>query len=258
MLTSWQLGIFLAILLLTPAMFAAAEPELPRRYIDTSYTPSATGASIYVPVGADLQTAINMAQLGDTIVLEPGASYVGHFVLPPKTGTGWITIQSLGYSQLPGADERVKQQHFASLPKLITPNSDPAIDIRAGAHHYRLVGLEITSSAPMTWQIVSIMDGSDIIIDRCYIHGRPDQNVIRGVLADGPSVAVINSHIEDIHWAGMDSQGIGAAKSPGPFKIVNNFIAAAGENVMFGGSRSPVAGTVPSDIESAITIFSSR
>ena len=36
---------------------------------------------------------------------------------------------------------------------------------------------------------------------------------------------------------------------PGPFKIVNNYLEAAGENVMFGGADPSIANLVPSDIE---------
>ena len=243
------LPLVVALFLAPSQVSLAAEPELPRTYIDSTYTAS-SGASIYVPVGASLQAAINQAQPGDTILLEPGAEYRGAFTLPAKSGNDdWITIQTLAYSQLPPPGVRITSAHFPSLPKLITVDSSPAISIGAGARKYRLVGLELKSEAAMTWQIVSVMDGSNVVVDRCYIHGNPTQSVIRGVLADGPFIAVIDSHIDEIHWSGMDSQGIGAAKTNGPIKINNNFIAAAGENVMFGGSRSPIPGTVPSDIE---------
>src|SRR6266446_6728986 len=53
-------------------------PALPRTFIDTSY-PSMSGTSILVPAGGNLQTALNTAQFGDTILLEPGATYVGPF-----------------------------------------------------------------------------------------------------------------------------------------------------------------------------------
>src|SRR5688572_7587242 len=66
--------------------------------------------------GNQLQTAINNAQLGDTIILQAGQTYVtaeggGHdwgFTLRNKTtGTGWITIQSSNLAQLPGPGVRV-------------------------------------------------------------------------------------------------------------------------------------------------------
>src|SRR5262245_43578668 len=44
--------------------------------------PRTIGASILVRGDGDLQQAINLAQPGDTIYLEPGVTYVGNFVLP--------------------------------------------------------------------------------------------------------------------------------------------------------------------------------
>src|SRR5690349_21291032 len=81
------------------SVLRAASPEPPRVFVDTSYRETGAGAVTYVPAGGNLQVAINAAQPGDTIVLEPSATYVGAFTLPPKSGTGVITIQSLGLSR---------------------------------------------------------------------------------------------------------------------------------------------------------------
>src|SRR5690606_621670 len=51
------------------------------------------------------------------------------------------------------------------------------------------------------------------------------------------------------HAKGIDSQAILSWNSPGPFKIVNNYLEGAGENVMFGGADPRIDGLVPSDIE---------
>ncbi len=51
--------------------------------------PFAAGQTVrHVPAGGALQQAIDAAQPGDTITLEPGALYTGNFVLPNKTGNG--------------------------------------------------------------------------------------------------------------------------------------------------------------------------
>ncbi len=49
---------------------------------------------INVPAGGDLQTALNDAKPGDTILLEAGATFTGNFVLPAKSGNGYVTIRS--------------------------------------------------------------------------------------------------------------------------------------------------------------------
>ena len=54
-----------------------------------------SAATIAVPAGGDLQTAINAAQPGDVITLAPGAIYIGNFVLRTKArSTDYITIRS--------------------------------------------------------------------------------------------------------------------------------------------------------------------
>ena len=61
--------------------------------------------------------------------------------------------------------------------------------------------------------------------------------------------AVIDSYISECHEAGADSQAIAGWNGPGPFKIVNNYLQGAGENLMFGGADPTITNLVPSDIE---------
>jgi len=69
------------------------------------------------------------------------------------------------------------------------------------------------------------------------------------VLVNSASTAIIDSYISDIHEGGADSQAICGWNGPGPFKIVNNYLEGAGENVMFGGATPSITGLIPSDIE---------
>jgi hypothetical protein len=59
---------------------------------------------------------------------------------------------------------------------------------------------------------------------------------------------VIDSYLSDGHAAGQDSQAFGAYDTPGPVKLVNNYLEAAGENVIFGGAGGNGNRGVPSDI----------
>ena len=90
---------------------------------------------------------------------------------------------------------------------------------------------------------------ADLILDRCYIHGQARTDVFRGVLLNSASSAILDSHISEVHVVGHDSQAILGFNGPGPFKIVNNYLEAAGENIMFGGGRPRIENLVPSDIE---------
>jgi hypothetical protein len=73
--------------------------------------------------------------------------------------------------------------------------------------------------------------------------------VQRGVSANGSDITVTNSYISDIHAVGFDTQAVGGWNGPGPIRIINNYLEAAGENIMFGGADPFSADFIPSNIE---------
>jgi hypothetical protein len=145
------------------------------------------------------------------------------------------------------------------MPKILSPNQNPAVYTQPGAHHFRFIGVEIgaTPGVKTIYAIVAFGGEQtaeaetphDLILDRCYIHGHAGLMSSRGVLLNSASSAVVESHISEIHAVGYDSQAVLGYNGPGPFKIVNNFLEGAGENVMFGGADPKIRGLVPSDIE---------
>ena len=60
---------------------------------------------------------------------------------------------------------------------------------------------------------------------------------------------MIDSHLSDFKEVGADSQAIAGWSGPGPYRIANNYLEGAGENVMFGGADPSIKDLVPSDIE---------
>ena len=68
------------------------------------------------------------------------------------------------------------------------------------------------------------------------------------IAANAAHVVISNSDIRDIKAVGQDSQAIAGWNTPGPITIRNNYLEAAGENVMFGGAHINIPGVVPSDI----------
>jgi hypothetical protein len=234
-------------------------PAPPRVFLNTSFTPP-SGRAIAVGSGGDLQAALNTARPGDVITLASGAVFRGNFSLPNKAGSGWIVVRSAASDdKLPAAGIRVTPPFFPAMPKILSPNQNPAVYTESGAHHYRFIGIEFSTTAGVK-DIYSIVafggeQGSDaetphdMILDRCYVHGHPELASRRGVLLNGASSAIIDSHISEIHAAGADSQAVLGYNGPGPFKIVNNFLEGAGENVMFGGADPKIRGLLPSDIE---------
>ena len=235
-------------------------PELPRLFLDTTLVPP-TGKTIAVTNGADVQAAIDSAQAGDVIMLQAGATFTGPFTLPKKRGHGWIIVRTSAHdSTLPPPGTRVTPSHAAAMPKIVAgASSGHAIVAASGAHHFRFIGIEVMAAeGSTTFDLVQLGSGSDrstrtlphdIIIDRCYIHGLAGEAAIRGVALNGKRLAVIDSYLAEFKDQVVDTQAIMGWNGPGPFKIVNNYLEAAGENVIFGGADPSISNLVPSDIE---------
>ena len=232
----------------------ADDPETPRFTVNTTIRGATPGSTTHVASGGNLQTAINNASCGDKITLEAGATFTGNFTLPDKDCTDgnevYITTDS---ASLPSPGTRVTPSDASVMAK-ITAATTPVIATASDADHYRLIGLEITTTAHIT-NIVRFDGGegtanqnNHLIIDRCYIHGDATLGSRRGVLANGAYIAVIDSHISDIKANGADSQTIAAWKATGPIHIENNRLEASGENIMFGGADPNSATYIPSDI----------
>jgi len=124
------------------------------------------------------------------------------------------------------------------------------------------LALEIVSNTPATilnYGILKVGDSSDLqtslssvpqdfILDRVYVHGSTTATLRRCVVLNSSRTAVLNSWISECHAKGFDSQAIAGWNGPGPYLIENNFLAGAGENVMFGGGDPGIFGLSPSDI----------
>ncbi|MGH7766935.1 MAG: hypothetical protein ACREQP_05725, partial [Candidatus Binatia bacterium] len=238
----------------------AAPPLAAPDTISTSHA----GQTTFVRAGDDLQAAIDKAQPGEILTLEAGATFTGNFVLRNKGGSDWIVIRSSAAdSNLPAPGTRVAPSDSVLLPKIVTPNGLPAIVTESAAHHYHFVGIEITAADPGTGaapeNLVRLESPvrqespsqvpTDIIFDRCYIHGTQTGQVRRGIALNSARTTVVDSYLADFHRSGADSQAMMAWNGPGPFKIVNNHLEAAGENLVFGGADPSIPDLVPSDIE---------
>ena len=215
--------------------------------------------TIQLPPGGNLQAALDAAAAGDTIELPPGVTFTGNFVLPQKNGTTHITIRTAASDDLPKAGERVTPQHSGRLARIQSPNGQPAMRTAAGAHHWRLLLLEFGPNQAAAGDIVALGDGSsaqaslervpsDLVVDRCYIHGDPARGQKRGIALNSASTTIVGSHISDIKSASQDAQAIAGWNGPGPYLIENNYLEASGENFMLGGATPGVNGVVPSDV----------
>ncbi len=240
-----------------PAPIASAAPEPPQSYVDTtSVQPS--GRTIAVRAGGNVQAALDGARPGDVITLEAGATFRGPFTLPVKPGGGWITVRtSAPDGRLPPPGTRVDPSYAHAMPKLVGPGK-PVITAARGAHHYRFVGIEIRPApGAFLYNLVELGSAETsadqlphhIVFDRCFLRGDPQRGTRRGIAMNSRFTAVVDSYLADFKEIGADSQAIAGWNGPGPFKIVNNYLEGAGENLIFGGADPSIPNLVPSDIE---------
>jgi regulation of enolase protein 1 (concanavalin A-like superfamily) len=221
----------------------------------------ARAATITVPVGGDLQAALDGARPGDTILLIAGATYRGNFVLPAKAGTGTITIRSNAPdSSLPPAGQRMTPAYAAYLPKIKgATGAMAALATAPGAAYYTVQFVEFLRNASGEGSIIELGRGDasqsslsvvphDIVIDRCYLHSEPGLGQLRGIALNSGKTTIRDSYISEIKDAGRDSQAIAGWNGPGPYTIVNNYLEAAGENFMMGGSTMCIPNVTPTGI----------
>ena len=235
--------------------------QRPRR-VSSSGAP----ATITVRAGADLQAAIDEAQYGDTVVVEAGATYVGPLRLRDKgAGTGhdadYITIRTSDLAGISPEGERVNPtKHARSMPKIVSPNEQAAVDTEPQAHHYRFVGLEFApaANAKYVYNLIDLGAGDytslsqfphHLVFDRCYVHSPGLNRARRGFALNSAETSVLNSHVSGFAGASDETQAIAGWNGPGPFHIVNNYLEGGAEVLLFGGGDPSIANLVPSDIE---------
>jgi uncharacterized protein (TIGR03437 family) len=230
---------------------------------------SASASTIDVPAGGDFQEALNSARAGDVITLAAGAVYKGPFLLPPNSGSDYITIRTnAADTSLPAPGTRITPEYAGLLPKLVADWTEhlPVIRTMQGSSHYQFIGVEISPTAgTYLLQLVQLGDGSetslsdlpvDFVFDRCYLHGDPVVGTRRGVAMNAPGVTVINSWLADFKVVGPDSQALASWNGPGPLTITNNYLEGAGENILIGGQDPTIADLVPTGITISRNHFS--
>lgn len=233
-----------------------------------TYTP-ASGTIVDVPAGGNLQQVLNAAQPGATIRLTAGAIYTGNFILPAKTcgpglkSCGVITVTTTVI--LP--NRRIGPADSALLPKLQAPaGGGAALATAAGTHYWTLVGIEFLPNPGGFGDLLQLGDGSsaqktlasvphDLIVDRCYLHGDPVTGQKRGIALNSASTTIMRNYISEIHVVGQDSQAIAGWNGPGPYQILDNYLEAASENLLFGGSDPSITNLVPTNITIAANML---
>lgn len=214
-------------------------------FTQISSTPSSNLPKFVGPTDS-LPMALSSAVPGDMIVVDPANDTLitGKFLLPNGdcANQKWITIKSAS-PLLPDEYTAVTPSFAGNLPKISLNAQNATI---TGGSCVRLIGFEIRRKAGgIVYDLISGL-GHDVILDRLYVHGTHTDETVRGVsLANSYNVAVINSYFSDFHCLSpgtcVDSQAIqgGTSSVPdGNYKIANNYLEAAGENILFGGGAA--------------------
>ena len=237
---------------------------------------SLRAATISVPAGGDLYAALNSAQCGDTVILDAGATFVVSgleqpFVLKKNTAcTGgpseWITVQGSNAASLPVTFKNLSpaQLRALNLPRLVTNTSTPALEAVAEAHHYRVIGLEITNDSRSQSVInnglvfAGIRHGSSPIVtlqtvphhiefDRVWVHSEEDgtdstvATALRGFMLGAADITIKNSRVAGFRafapgtLSPQSTQAVLIEKGPGPYTIHNSFLEAWFTSIFTGG-----------------------
>jgi hypothetical protein len=224
-------------------------------------TTTARAATLTVAAGGDLQAALNAAQAGDIVALQPGATFTGNFVLPNKGAiSDYITVRSAAPDRdLPPPGIRITPAAAPLLAKLKSPSSTPVLRTAAGANHWKILFVEFQANANGYGDIVTLGAGDSsqtqlsqvpyaLVIDRVYVHGDAKLGQKRGIALHSSDTVVINSYVSDCKAVGQDSQAISGFNGPGNYVIENNFLEGAAENFLLGGADPTIPNLVTTNV----------
>jgi hypothetical protein len=227
-----------------------------------------SGNVIRVAANGNLQRALNEAQCGDTIVMDAGTQFSAPgegFVFPSKSGvpcTGTvadtITVRTANVANLPGPGQRVGISDARNMAKLVTAGPYPAISFAANSKFWKLIGIEVTTTANPQYVSFLVYLGTnlqlselptDVTFDRCYIHSQEDgTNNAHATSRGGVDVEAIRVTFSGCRIA-FPGGYAGASRSsdatyailtvagPGPLTIDNCFLTAWFANFFSGGGN---------------------
>ncbi|MDQ3420323.1 MAG: putative Ig domain-containing protein [Acidobacteriota bacterium] len=202
----------------------------------------AAASDIPVPSGGDISTAVKLAVPGDTIVLDAGGVYTtGSLELPEKGGP--ITIRSS--ASLPG--RRVTPADRALLASVGSGNTAAVFTVTGSG--WTIQGLAVRANSLGEGTMIDVIgNAANTIIDRNLFEGGAygQKRAVGG--NGGGYIRVSRNYMSNIWKQQQDSQGFASWDSPGPFEIVDNFIEAASENILFGGADSSRPERMPRQI----------
>jgi len=212
------------------------------------------GTTVHVASGGNIQAAINAAADGSIITLAPDTIY--DLGASPLLLTKPITLMTQGWS----FNGRVGLAQKSSMAQIQMLGGNQVIIVRGGtATDVTLKGLHIAGPGNVIVNLGendSTQTSYDQMPTRCTV----DQCIVSGVVTGGNNTGyhgvmlhcaygnVYRSYIYNIYRPGTDSTGVGGCNGTGPYNIVDNFISAASENILFGGVTPQIPYNIPADM----------
>ncbi len=263
----------LALVLLAASLgFGQASPTNPTlpQSVPPGARPTPTGSVIHVHSGDNLQSKYNAASCGDDLVPDGGASFSANFIFNKQCAApNWILVEGAGCNTRAVAIPTYVSVLSANLPPTpvpfnppsltnyatLTASSGPPLTTASDTNHipglYNYFGcLEVATPTTFNYALVVTGTGdtsetlvsqfSDhIMLDRVYVHGNPSDSsnmIVHGIVAAGSNISIVNSYVSNIYYTGGDAQAILGWAGPGPWLVENNFLSAATEIILFGGT----------------------
>jgi hypothetical protein len=221
----------LALILLTlPAAQlppGQVDPDRERVIVRPGRTPAITAASSTEIVAA----ARKLSASGGTILLRAGVTYPGPVALPARpAGSPTITITTR--TTLPNRTLTFEDRRL--LATIAPQDATGALRFENGANDYRVEGVAFTRTPTGDGDIIVIQNSSHVHLDRIVIDAAAGQK--RAIRGNGRHITLTRSWVNGGAWPRQDSQAFCAWDGAGPYTITRNYLAASGENILFGGA----------------------
>jgi hypothetical protein len=189
-----------------------------------------------------LQAAIDGATDGTTLYLRPNAVYGATRVRRSVRLTTQASVASTARVTAADAAGFAIVEPTGNLPAFDITASDVTIDaiaIRGNVDTHIQCGSTSATDAEL--------QPTNVTLSRLSLDGTAGAK--RGIGLHCRNATIEHSRIFGYRRVGQDTQAIGGWNGPGPYIIRNNYLEAAGENVMFGGAAPAIPGMVPRYIQ---------
>ena len=198
------------------------------------------GEVIFVPEDGDIYDALtSLKGSGGIVELQAGARYPGPIQFP-EDPSSIITLRTKG--TLP--ERRIAEEDRPNLATIFAQNVDGCLRLERTSN-YTIDGIALEMEYGT--HEVAIVEDSDFICFERILSVSPNglKRIIRG---NGRNIVVSRCHLNGGAWQGQDSQAFCCWEGKGPFTIEDNYLAASGENILFGGGDNASEETNPCDI----------